>query len=619
MSNDQNPTCEPKRHVMTQQNEDGSWTATSLTTAPDFKIRAECLVPSRLVVPVIFVPGVMGTRLRVKDKEKSAAWLPPEGTWEGICVVLQNRGRNAAARQRLLDPNNTEVDESGIASPDPETATLLGDAPGDTPTARAKWRGWGQLHADSYQEILKTLELQLATIFSDGQEQTYNWKAGVSDWQDAQKLGAQKPFAALDDAAFRQVASVFYPVHAVGYNFLQSNKNSGERLASKIDEILNHYTSRKFVAEKVLVVTHSMGGFVTRACLQMPGSADKIIGVVHGVMPTLGAPAFYKRLRAGFEGGGLLKALERIVLGRGAGEAAAVLANAPGPLELVPTRQYQMQAPDGARGHWLNMSAPTRPGAPHHPAPQGHPSSRVNFPGQYSEDVEPRNYTPLGEQSDPHGSIYMNNDEQCWWRMVKEELINPAGREDRERAKEQARKEGKEVAEPTDERSDFDKYSEVMKKSQALQNLIEDKYHPNTYAFYAADAKHLSWNQVHWKCRSEVPQFGGSVLSGTTQDDDLNGTIRVQFGQENKVSPKSYSLSIEEPLGLGDGTVPQESGMAPTPHVVQIFRHEGKAKKHTSYDHQNCYKADIVKAVTLYSISNIMFESAWLKANLHKA
>ena len=55
------------------------------------------------------------------------------------------------------------------------------------------------------------------------------------------------------------------------------------------------------------------------------------------------------------------------------------------------------------------------------------------------------------------------------------------------------------------------------------------------------------------------------------------------------------------------------------PHVVQIFRHEGKAKGHTSYDHQGSYKADIVQAATLYSICRIVADSPWTKANLCKA
>jgi hypothetical protein len=78
-------------------------------------------------------------------------------------------------------------------------------------------------------------------------------------------------------------------------------------------------------------------------------------------------------------------------------------------------------------------------------------------------------------------------------------------------------------------------------------------------------------------------------------------------------------LAIDKGRGPGDGTVPAESGAAPTKHVLQIFRHEGEAGRHTSYDHQYSYKADIAQAATLYSIGRIVADSDWLKSNLHKA
>jgi hypothetical protein len=53
--------------------------------------------------------------------------------------------------------------------------------------------------------------------------------------------------------------------------------------------------------------------------------------------------------------------------------------------------------------------------------------------------------------------------------------------------------------------------------------------------------------------------------------------------------------------------------------VVQIFRHEGTATGHKSYDHQKSYHADVVQATTLYSITRMVADSDWLKANLCKA
>jgi pimeloyl-ACP methyl ester carboxylesterase len=563
---------EPTRPVLVKWNDDGSYSAQSFTSSTEFKIRAECLIPSRLVIPIVFLPGIMGTRLRVAGRPDQAAWFPPENTWEKLVTALSHLGRNAAMRQQMLDPDNTEVDDNGPARPAPDAAVLLGDAPGNTDAERAKWRGWGQLHADSYSIILNTLEQRLARILENGSNNQPQWLAAVMNWQDAKKIGAQKTFSPLDEDALKLAASVHYPVHAVGYNWLKSNKDSGEYLAQQIDRILGSYTSRNRVAEKVILVTHSMGGLVARACFQQPGLQDKILGIMHGVMPAIGAPAVYKRMRSGFE------SMEQVVLGRNAAETTAVMANSPGGLELLPTRQYKSKTPQGRR-HWLRASHAAR-----------------------DADRQATEVSTLLGEADPYAEIYLNNTPQAWWRMVKEELIDPAGRE-------KAQREGKKVVEEDSGESDFKKFAKVMTKVQEFHLLIEDKYHPNTYAHYAADAGRPSWNEVHWKCAKPV---GGAYVNADLVDDDLNGEVKIRVGEQ------THTFEIQDQASPGDGTVPEESGSAPTPHVVQIFRHEGTATGHKSYDHQKSYHADVVQAATLYSIARMVADSDWLKANLCK-
>ena len=43
------------------------------------------------------------------------------------------------------------------------------------------------------------------------------------------------------------------------------------------------------LAEKVIVVTHSMGGLVSRSLTEIH-QCDKVMGVSHGVQPATGAP-----------------------------------------------------------------------------------------------------------------------------------------------------------------------------------------------------------------------------------------------------------------------------------------------------------------------------------------
>jgi len=566
------------RLVGTGWDEHGNDTAQSVLTGTNLKVRALCLTTPDLVVPVLFVPGIMGTRLKVKNRDASA-WYPPENTWDGLVTVLKHLNKSAADRQKLLDPNNTEVDDEGPAHPDESSKALLAIAPGDTDAERAKWRGWGQLYGKSYAGILSFLEKSLALIFdpaSQGKALTATWKTLVMDRQDAAKLGAQKPFKPLEEDHLRDAADVLYPVHGVGYNWLRSNKESGERLAQEVERITAHYRSKGKICDKVIIVTHSMGGLVGRACAQMPGMADRILGIVHGVMPAIGAPATYKRIRAGFEG------VEQVLLGRNAAECTAVMANAPGPLELLPTAQYKTQSEKGPR-HWLRASY-----------------TKINAQG-LAEEVD----TFLGD-ADPYADIYLNNSEN-WWRLVREDLIDPAGR----REKEKAEREGREAVEQDADYSDFIKFRRNMRAAQDLQNMIDDKYHSNTYAYYGADPKQLAWNEVRWKSDKLVE---GDFKTALLVDDDLNGTVQLSFKEKNK-----YRLEIHKALGPGDGTVPAESGSAPTPYVVQIFRHEGKEKGHESYDHQDSYKAKLAQAVTLYSIVKIVADSDWLKQHLPNA
>jgi hypothetical protein len=563
------------RLVGTGWDEQGNDTAQSVLTGANLKVRALCLTTPDLVVPVLFVPGIMGTRLKVKNRDASA-WYPPENTWEALVTVLKHLNKSAADRQKLLDPNNTEVDDSGPAHPDESSKALLAIAPGATDAERAKWRGWGQLYGKSYGEILSLLERSLALIFdpaSQGEQLTATWKTLLMDRQDAAKLGAQKPFTPLEEQHLRDAADVLYPVHAVGYNWLQSNKESGERLAQEIERITAHYRSKGKTCDKVIVVTHSMGGLVGRACAQMPGMADRILGIVHGVMPAIGAPATYKRIRAGFEG------VEQILLGRNAAECTAVMANAPGPLELLPTAQYKTQSTDGMR-HWLRASC-----------------VKINEQGLPEEtDIF------LGE-ADPYDDIYINNTES-WWRLVKKELIDPAEKRERETA----RREGRKVAGESSRGSDFGKFLVNMGDARTLQEFIEGKYHSNTYAYYGADLKQLAWNEIHWRSNKDI---NDDLKCALLTNDDLNGSVQLSVDGNSQ-----YTFEIQKAQGPGDGTVPAESGSAPTPYVVQIFRHEGKKKGHESYDHQDSYKAKIAQAVTLYSIVKIVADSSWLRQNL---
>lgn len=313
---------------------------------------------------------------------------------------------------------------------------------------------------------------------------------------------------------------------------------------------------------------------MARACAQLPAMAERILGVVHGVMPAIGAPATYKRIRAGFEGAA------QVILGRNGAECSAVMTNAPGPLELLPTAQYKTWSNKGER-HWLSVSYVGM-------GQRGMPEQMESF---------------LGE-GDPYSTIYLNNTAD-WWKLIREDLIDPAGREDRAKL----RSAGKGMAkEPI---SDFKKFQDNLDASRKLHSVIKDRYHFNSYAYYASDSGKLTWNEVQWKCQMPVP---GNPQYALLADDDLNGSIELLFNGN-----KRYRFLIQGGKGKGDGTVPAESAESAKKHVVQIFRHGGSASGHDSYDHQYSYNSPTTQAVTLYSIVKMVSESNLVRRSSAKS
>lgn len=86
---------------------------------------ALCLVPPEKVIPVIFIPGVMGSNLKNEDGEVWQFSAPSLKKWPLA---------NAKKRKRLLDPKTTTVDDSG---------EILNDGADGKKFPSRRKRGWG--------------------------------------------------------------------------------------------------------------------------------------------------------------------------------------------------------------------------------------------------------------------------------------------------------------------------------------------------------------------------------------------------------------------------------------------------------------------------------------------
>lgn len=161
------------------------------------------------------------------------------------------------------------------------------------------------------------------------------------------------------DTASRGIGGVVY---GFGYDWRQSNWLSGQQLAQRIREIRGRHNNKK-----VLVVTHSMGGLVTRAaCAQ--GAETDVLGVVHTMQPANGTPLAYRQFKTG--AAALHWVLADVVLGRIMGRTpiqhASVAHGLRAPFELLPNAWHYRTTGDEvneppatplSRRGWLSWDA----------------------------------------------------------------------------------------------------------------------------------------------------------------------------------------------------------------------------------------------------------------------
>ncbi|MCX5545743.1 hypothetical protein M3A49_41140 [Paraburkholderia sp. CNPSo 3076] len=172
--------------------DDGSAHYISVTSPPDDSTAVCYMIPNR-VIPVILVPGVMGTNLM--DLSQRPVWLA-NTTWS----VLKEWGSRGPEKRKLkLDPVNTLV-YSGGALP---AGTQLSDA-------ELRRRGWGEVANMSYGTFLPWLENAL----NDADTCKNGWRATLmKDLRD--------PVPGIAPLSYDEVALSYkyhLPVHAVGYN-----------------------------------------------------------------------------------------------------------------------------------------------------------------------------------------------------------------------------------------------------------------------------------------------------------------------------------------------------------------------------------------------------------------
>lgn len=563
---------------------DGHFTPTS------DKLPQRMVVPPRRVLPIIFLPGIMGSNLRMNaerqariGKKNNIAWRPDSNT-ESLKFI----GKNAAQRQLQLDPLTTEVDtydpvnnptgdadetadqrQSNIKTGgynrnfDIDTPMLMDDLPSTkgrkTKEQKARERGWGEIFFDSYKVLLTMCEMHLNAPFdqiSSKPSPTPWWARQIlnvppANWQ-AMPESNLKP---MDHDVLRStVTNCWFPVHAMGYNWLKSNGDSGTKTADRIRALIAKYKAQGFQCEKVIVVTHSMGGLVARALIHpaMGNLKHEVLGIIHGVMPADGAGTAYKRMHCGFEPGPVYDVTAN-VLGDTGTKVTAVLGNAQGGMELLPNRAYGNE--------WLQIR---------------HQNTIV---------------ASLPKNGDPYEEIYKSLD---WYGLLNERTLNPA----------MLRESGVKATRG------------LLDGAKAFHDAIANTFHGHSYAHYGADPRRLCWQNVIWDLSLNVKESKIGILKVIANNDkgildlaDPTGTAiyATPGGPERKSGePISLKAMLRAAADPGDQTVPLHSAES------QLTR--GKFKgifRQSGYEHQNSYNDDRALNCTLYSIIRIAHTMPW--------
>lgn len=549
---DSKSSSEPVRPIPAPRPDcDGNLRGTVTLSPKSCTTRAAVPIPPTKVIPVIVVPGIMGSNLcafRAERKNKilnpgEAAWRPPNGMNAGLNEADIWSRRTPSVRQQILDPETLEVDGTG---------EIKGTSELGIDIAQLRAAGWGEIHSASYGALLVFLQKRLNNVFFTGLSGA---KMPLSDWLELGKYDRSKwntdssgVTASLSIQELQKMAGYIYPVYACGYNWLESNERSADRLQKKIAAIKKYWTGAKQDCKQVILVTHSMGGLVGRACAaRIP---DEIVGVVHGVMPALGAPVCYRRIACGTETSSpsnyplANKAMSKFadIAGRTAAETTPVMATAPGPLELLPNDRYPKP--------WLFASVMVR-------------AARA----------------PTDLMALPVGSAYdLYRDTSSWYRMIDPDLADPANKYKGNVLRH--------ITNAIDQAENF--------HSKVLGNY----YHKNTFAFFGSDVAYRSFGTFRWLAYivTDAPPTGAFACGRLIRRTE-NGFREVEGAKGEK-----FVFQHSEQDAAGDGTVPMRSGEGPSGLAKRTFNTNG-------YDHQGSYSNDGMLLLTMQLIARIVQEA----------
>ncbi len=504
--------------------------------------------PSDVIVPIIFVPGIMGSRLHTKSSPDEVIWDPDDIMfmlrkygWNAGSVVgpdlfrMREKAnvRQAAMTRKELLIGGASFNKDYLEPITFQTSTTQSMAL-DPYWGDAAKRNWSSVVSSSYGNILTYLETQKLKI--------------------SQEIKKNNP----------QFNLLEMPVWALGYNWSASNYDSGRYAAEKIKDWVGQAKQRAaelgIQCPGAIVLTHSMGGLVTRSAAMIHGAASDIFAVIHTVMPTDGAAAAYKRFHFGFENpdASLFSPIKGVkdhggyvVLGRQGALVTAILGHMPGGQELLPNKRYK---DNNGNSKWLTIHNPER--------------NLIGHLRDWVSDVQPLELP----DSNPYTEIYRREDRM--YRAANPEWLFPEGMENL-----------------SPNKPAFDYFTESNEDAEMFHECVisAGDFHEVTYLCYSDDTAFRTYDRIDWKTDKPLGSWGRRITEenvAADRTDDYRREHLVWGDEEDKeISGGLFGVDfrIDSPGGAGDKTVPASAGRYVDPNKVPPSRRKG----HTSgYEHE---------------------------------
>jgi hypothetical protein len=558
-----------KRCIIPATGEDGyevhaRLTSTSLVTSVDLP------VGERPVIPIVFIPGIMGTNLYNKKLEE-VVWEPGSG----LSTLWNFSNIPDAERQEYLDVYSTIVHEGGEIK---ETITAdywnsLHDYDNidmgkkfDSKNA-LHYRGWGALYSSAYHNFMSIMQNNLNSVMHMGKLD--------STWEVLMRLplssyAMSSSALPLTKEELTKVARFRFEVWGYGYNWLESNETSAQKLKIFIlNRVLPHYEKNdrvRLAARKVILVTHSMGGMVARSFIKLSkDNSNLILGVLHGAQPSNGAAETYSNMRQGMRG------TLGLVMGSNAGAVGAVLTQCQGGLELLP---FGFGTAYNPRPHGTRT-----PPVPSH--------LQAALPGiwMFFNSYESKHGMVLRNfAGDVYEDLYKS---EKWYGLLpsqNEHHFDPVG-----------------IVKEKDPdylpRKIFEKFIDDVK---GFHKKIVGAYHPTTYAFWGSAADTPAIGEILWDWSKNMPRVDdeSEYPANPPARDDGRGIYRDDTG----------SYMLKSAMHLGDGTVPRASWEADlgNPGILAYCCLGASKENSEGFEHQDAFNDRRARSVSLYFLAKLV-------------